>query len=137
MAVVAVEAVATSYTSGGTIDTLFGSPEMANEDHNAASALAGAFAVTEEIVVQPPAPEPISGAPARRASHELSLDNVFKADSVAPAPQPSAFSFDQFFSSPTPAAGVPVADQSQGTPEPASAEDIEQFNSWLQGLKKK
>ena len=88
----------------------------------------------------------ISGRPARAAAKELSLDSVFR-DGGARAPRPSgSFSFDQFFSEG--ASGAPADKPANPTTgghdvvppaEPAerTADDISQFNSWLQGLKQR
>ena len=85
----------------------------------------------------------MSGRPARTAAKELSLDSVFR-DGGARAPRPSgSFSFDQFFSQNTEGdrtsgGGTASQDNPEET-EPAerTADDIEQFNSWLQGLKQR
>ena len=126
--------------SDGSIDALFGQRPVGQDDASAASALAQAFGGGAS---EPPA---ISGRPARAAAGELSLDSVFRDGGARPPRSAQSFSFDQFFSesaaaepAPEPA---PTPTPSQGTgaqPEPAerNADDIEQFNSWLQGLKQK
>ncbi|MBI2795075.1 MAG: tetratricopeptide repeat protein [Gemmatimonadetes bacterium] len=87
--------------------------------------------------------EPLPGNPARPAKSELSLDQVFtEPQPVRPSRRSSAsFSFDQFFSaSPggTPPAGAtPAAPQAPVRPAEQTPEEIEQFQSWLGGLKKK
>ena len=73
----------------------------------------------------------IAGSPARVATKELSLDSVF-SPSQAPA-TPSSFSFDQFFSKDAASGAAPTAAQS-GVDSP---DDVAQFTSWLQGLKRK
>ena len=77
----------------------------------------------------------ISGAPARPAGNELSLDSVFGAEQQAsgpPPPPPSSFSFDQFFANRDAAtsghAGGSVAE---------SAAEVAQFTQWLEGLKRR
>jgi tetratricopeptide (TPR) repeat protein len=119
---------------GGTIDALFGDGRVATPEESAAATLAGAYGVDA------PEPEtpPITGAPARRATEELSLDNVFRGPQPS-APTPAAgFSFDQFFAGGTPAQGTPVREAPDGSQQPESVDaDIEQFNSWLEGLKKR
>ena len=117
-------------TVGGSIDALFSGADASTVDSTAASTLAQAFA--------PEAPEtpPLQGMPAHRAPDELSLDHVFKSNS-APRPETEGegFSFDQFFAddmsdaAPKPGA-EPTSSAGQGT------DDIAQFNSWLNGLKK-
>jgi tetratricopeptide (TPR) repeat protein len=124
----------------GSIDALFGERSVNQADASAASALAQAFGGAQK---ESPA---ISGRPARAAAGELSLDSVFRDGGARPPRSAQSFSFDQFFSesaaSEPAASSGPVATPSQGTgaqPEPAerNADDIEQFNSWLQGLKQK
>jgi len=82
---------------------------------------------------------------ARPAGSELSLDHVFRetprrgAEKRREAP---AFSFDQFFSDGASSRGT---SESPATPTPSEGveaggdqgADIEQFNAWLEGLKKK
>ena len=78
----------------------------------------------------------MAGNPARRAQDELSLDHVFRERAnVADRGQP-AFSFDQFFSQNAgERAGAAPADQA-GAPTASPDDDIQQFNAWLEGLKK-
>lgn len=94
-------------------------------DERAAQTLATAFAING-------ASASLSGAPARPASSELSLDTVFGgARSAAPSgPPPSSFSFDQFFAN----RDAGVGSERTGT-ERESAEDVAQFTQWLEGLK--
>ncbi|HEU4988395.1 MAG TPA: tetratricopeptide repeat protein [Gemmatimonadaceae bacterium] len=124
--------------AGGSIDSLFGSAGVSGEDQGAAAALAGAFgAVVEEDEGRTPS-TPIEGAPARRASGELSLDSVFREPGAGGAQPAQGFSFDKFFANPTPAMGSPAAPTPPLGQAPASPDDdIEQFNSWLDGLKKR
>ena len=123
----------TSQPSGGTIDALFGNQPIGTSEDTAASALAQAFGAGSA------APQ-ITGNPARQASGELSLDSVFR-DGASRGPRASqGFSFDQFFSQNTEGEQTSDGRTSQEVPMPGepsekSAEDIEQFNSWLQGLK--
>jgi tetratricopeptide (TPR) repeat protein len=87
-----------------------------------------------ESTFDAPVAPPTTGTPAHRASNELSLDHVFKANSARPESN-RAFSFDQFFSE-------EAGEQPSPSPEPAtephsdSDDDIAQFNAWLSGLKK-
>ena len=127
-------------TGTGSIDALFGERSVDQADASAASALAQAFSGEQK---DSPA---ISGRPARAAAGELSLDSVFRDGGARPPRSAQSFSFDQFFSesaaSEPSATPGPAATPSQGIgaqPEPAerNADDIEQFNSWLQGLKQK
>ncbi len=96
----------------------------------AASMLAEAFAADE------PGASPLKGLPAHRAAKELSLDQVFRSNTPAAGTDAGgAFSFDRFFAEgsveQTPPPSAEPASSSAG-----SADDIEQFNAWLSGLKK-
>ncbi len=117
--------------AASSLSGLFGNRGVRVEDEAAALALSALYtngdASTSAV---------IAGKPTRAASDEFSLDHVF-----ADAPRRSAelrrsqsFSFDQFFSDggATPGAGAPPPSAA----EPREA-DIAQFNSWLEGLKKK
>ncbi len=132
----ALERVARMRTPDGSIDALFGNRPPGTSEDSAASALAQAFGGDAE------APSAISGRPAHAASGELSLDSVFRDGPARPPRTSQSFSFDQFFRGAENRA-------STGTPQRTSSEvpmpgdiaaehgedDIEQFNSWLQGLK--
>lgn len=122
---------------GGSIDGLFGAAGVSMEDQEAASTLAGAFGAVEAGSVPTPT-TPMTGAPARRATEELSLDSVFREPSESHTPERGGFSFDRFFSGGTPALGSAAAEATPrgGAPE-SPDDDIEQFNSWLDGLKKR
>ena len=118
----------TSAANGGTIDELFaaaGSAEGAlDDDLAAADTLAQAFAPE-------PTGDPMRGQPARPAATELSLDRVFRQPTPAHAGEGGGFSFDQFF------AGERTDDSDASAPgAPPDPDDIEQFNAWLNGLKK-
>jgi tetratricopeptide (TPR) repeat protein len=122
---------------GGSIDALFTGAEASDADEEAASRLAGAFARGEsEHQARGEGDQPMAGNPARRAQDELSLDHVFRERAnVADRGQP-AFSFDQFFSQNAgERAGAAPADQT-GAPTASPDDDIQQFNAWLEGLKK-
>jgi tetratricopeptide (TPR) repeat protein len=111
----------------GSIDALFGGAAASPSEAAAASTLQEAFATDG------PETAPLRGVPAHAASSELSLDHVFKGN-APPPPDNDGFSFDQFFAdemSDTPSSATgesPVASQ--------PADDIAQFNAWLNGLKK-
>ena len=124
-----------SLTPGGSVDALFGGATVSGDDERAARALAGVFTTGEMSAVQ----EPVQGRPTRAASTEISLDHVFRDESPKAAPRRSAgFSFDQFFSESAggSAPATPAPQPGPGAPPDASG-DIEQFNAWLEGLKKK
>ncbi len=132
-----------SVRRGGSVDALFGDSPASASDEAAASVLAGGFGgvpegqtAGEEARIATPA-DPMEGAPARRANEELSLDSVFREPERPPAPHAQGFSFDRFFANPTPALGAPATEApAEGQPA-ESDDDIEQFNSWLDGLKKR
>ena len=120
------------------IAALFGNGVVAPEDEGAAMSLALAFwdlnggsraASSEE-------PPPISGAPARPASNELSLDTVFGGGETPPA-APSSFSFDQFFSQRAAAEHGGAAGTGGAAAGAAAPDDVAQFTQWLEGLKRR
>jgi tetratricopeptide (TPR) repeat protein len=126
--------------TGGSIDALFGAGNVSIKDQEAATTLAGAFGSVEEEAASSSATPttPMAGAPARRATEELSLDSVFRGPTSGGASQPAGFSFDRFFSSGTPAQASPATEgPASGPGSDAPDDDIEQFNSWLDGLKKR
>ena len=114
---------------------------MQSEDAEAAEMLAGAFGPPQPVT--PTSTPQYPGQPARAASSELSLDNVFKD-----TPRKSGafrttggFSFDQFFSDDAAGREKDEADEKKpatpgGARETSSGEEA-QFSSWLEGLKKK
>jgi hypothetical protein len=120
---------------GGSIDALFGHRPSGSSEDSAAAALAQAFGSGSE-------PTPLAGNPTRPAAGELSLDSVFREGSRTPRSS-QAFSFDQFFSQNvegdrTSGGGRPSQETpAAGEPAERSEDDIEQFNSWLQGLKQR
>jgi tetratricopeptide (TPR) repeat protein len=121
---------------GGSIDALFTGAEASDADEEAASRLADAFSKEEKAEEEEKEQQPIVGQPARRAQDELSLDHVFRERSNAGERTQPAFSFDQFFSqSATERTSNAPADQ-PGTPSGSPDDDIQQFNAWLEGLKK-
>jgi hypothetical protein len=125
-----------SASTGGSIDALFGNKPAARTEDSAASALSQAFGGAPE------AAPPISGNPARPATGELSLDSVFREAGARGPRNSQGFSFDQFFSQNADGdrtSGGPSSQENPAPGEPAerTADDIEQFNSWLQGLKQR
>jgi tetratricopeptide (TPR) repeat protein len=135
-----LERGAATQGAGGSIDALFGTRPSSTSEDSAASALAQAFGGSAEPAGAPPV---LTGRPARAAAGELSLDSVFRDAPPRPPRATQNFSFDQFFAPDGAAASAPAASAPANDPaaptEPAerSADDIEQFNSWLQGLKPK
>jgi len=121
--------------TGGSIDALFGNRPAATTEDSAASALSQAFGGTAEA-------PPITGNPARPATGELTLDSVFREGGARGPRNSQGFSFDQFFSQTAEGdrtTGGPSSQENPASGEPAerTADDIEQFNSWLQGLKQR
>lgn len=130
-------------TVGGSIDHLFSNPAVSSGDEEAASTLADAFEPSSHPAADAPrdaAAADIRGQPARQAATELSLDAVFREPtSTARRSSTPSFSFDQFFSDGASDRGTAPATPEQGGPAQgggAGTDDIEQFNAWLEGLKK-
>jgi hypothetical protein len=121
---------------GGSIDALFAGAAPSRDDVAAASTLADAFSGGPGATPE----APIGGRPAHPATTELSLDSVFRdgaGGGVASGRGPSGVSYDQFFSQPTQPAVSNTDAPSAATPAAGGSDDIEQFNAWLQGLKKR
>jgi hypothetical protein len=120
---------ATEYATEASFDGLFGGAPADEADLVAATSYAEAFAT------EGPDTLALRGMPAHRASSELSLDTVFKADQPTPASGNGAtFSFDQFFSGELADAAPRVGGAERSASAPP--DDIAQFNAWLTGLKK-
>ena len=118
------------------LDSLFPGGARGDVDDTMASLLAGGYREDEA------ADDPLRGVPAHRATGELSLEHVFgdqpgsdvRASAEATPPGGHGF-LNQFF-----AAGTSGGDAEDGGVPPSEAqaspaEDIEQFNAWLQGLR--
>jgi len=117
-------------TVGGSIHNLFNEAEHPSTNH-------GPMAASTPQERAEPEPAPIRGRPSTPAATELSLDHVFRhATPAAGNASQSGFSFDQFFSQQA------QQEVSASDTQPASdagggqADDIQQFNAWLEGLKK-
>jgi tetratricopeptide (TPR) repeat protein len=122
----------------GSIDALFAGAAASREDTAAASALADAFPAGAASGAG--TDSQIGGRPAHPAATELSLDHVFRDGGSPPPPSgraPATVSYDQFFSQPGASAGAGSQEPGGGGAPPSGADDIEQFNAWLQGLKKR
>jgi hypothetical protein len=126
-------AAAPTERTGGSIDARFGNQHVGAVEDSAASALAQAFAAESEAT-------PLTGNPTRPASGELTLDSVFR-EGPRGARAAQGFSFDQFFSQNVEgdktSGGSSEELPADGEPAQRSEDDIEQFNSWLQGLKQR
>jgi tetratricopeptide (TPR) repeat protein len=120
-----------SETVSGSLGALFSGADASENDDRAAQTLADAFASDG------PETTPLQGVPAHRASSELSLNHVFKGTT----PQRSSsggedFSFDQFFTEEVSASPETESSESAAAQAGEGADDIAQFNAWLNGLKK-
>jgi len=81
-------------------------------------------------------PMPLPGRPSKPAASELSLDHVFRHATPASGNASHSFSFDQFFSQQA-QQDVAASDAAPSAEESAGlSDDIQQFNAWLEGLKK-
>ena len=132
----AIERAAAMRTPTGSIDAMFGNRPAGTSEDSAAAALAQAFGG------EPAAPSVIAGRPARAATGELSLDSVFRDGPARPPRTSQSFSFDQFFSGSAERVSGSTPQRTSAelaipgeAPAERSADDIDQFNSWLQGLK--
>ena len=130
----AIERAAAMRTPDGSISALFGNRTPGTSEDSAAAALAQAFGG------EAAAPLGIAGKPAHAASGELSLDSVFRDGPARPPRTSQSFSFDQFFTGGGERERTPPRISSEiampaEAPAERSVEDVEQFNSWLQGLK--
>jgi hypothetical protein len=119
----------------------------------------GASPLNSAFAVSAPDPDP-QGEPTRAAADDLSLDQVFGDDAPGPAgrptpasgpeaaapapPAPGGFSFDEFFNaggapapggSPAAPNSAPRASGSRARPPIEEDGDLDQFQSWLKGLK--
>jgi tetratricopeptide (TPR) repeat protein len=104
---------------------LFSNAAISSDDEGAALVLALAF--TELHNGSPlPGASLTEGAPAHRASKELSLETVFGSGHAAAG---ASVSYDQFF------AQRPSGGQSPGAVDPK--DDVAHFTKWLEGLKRR
>jgi tetratricopeptide (TPR) repeat protein len=121
-------------TSSGSIDALFGGKAPSRDDAAAASTLADAFGGGSGGGA---ADAQMGGRPAHQATTELSLDHVFRDGGNVGGRGQSPVSYDQFFAQPAPSAAPSTESTSASAPPTTGSDDIEQFNAWLQGLKKR
>jgi hypothetical protein len=119
-----------------TVDALFAGAAVSSDDEAAAKTLSGAFAAVAPQGHERSTDAAPGGRPTRAAASELSLDHVFREPPQRPSGgrERGEFSFDQFFSSESEAI---ASDDAAEKEEPRGSDDITQFNSWLEGLKKK
>jgi hypothetical protein len=132
--------------ASGSLDALFAGASVKSADDAAASMLAGAFAAPDGRDTSAPTPPttPQRGQPTRAASTELSLDHVFRDSprKSGAVRQTGGFSFDQFFADNAANTKPNTAPSSDTDETPAvgsekNDDEVGQFTSWLQGLKKK
>lgn len=119
----------------GSVDALFPGPRS-EPDEAMAALLSTAYRLDDQTG------GPLRGVPAHRATGELSLEHVFGGQSefdVAPAQRAPTLTdrgfFDQFFAGSVSPQGDDDAEALPSDDQVSPTEDIEQFNSWLQGLK--
>jgi hypothetical protein len=80
---------------------------------------------------------PLPGRPTQPAVTELSLDYVFRhVTPAAGTPGQPNFSFDQFFSQEAQQDAATSGGEPSREPTTDESDDIQQFNAWLEGLKK-
>jgi hypothetical protein len=113
-------------TVRGSLDALFTGADAASA------------ATSKKPVPVPPVPQsvetpPLEGAPAHKASSELSLDHVFKKGRTSDADR---LSFDQFFAEHLVEGSAKSGTEPKASPR-QGADDVAQFNNWLNRLKKK
>jgi hypothetical protein len=83
------------------------------------------------------AEQPLPGRPSTPAATELSLDHVFRhATPASGTSAHSSFSFDQFFSQQAQQDVAASDAEPSGAESAGLSDDIQQFNAWLEGLKK-
>jgi len=110
------------------------------------SPMEAAFAAGESEPESAPPPIPVRetevpGQPARQATDQFSLEQIFGApkppvaEAAPPPPAPSlGSSFDEFFGAGT--QGTESARPREGKPPRQSEDDLSAFNAWLHGLKR-
>ena len=128
-------AASTASTVGGSIHNLFTDAEQrrpADQTRQTNHDAVAASSTHDRSETE----QPLPGRPATPAANELSLDHVFRHATPASGAGAQGFSFDQFFSQQA------QQDVAATDAEPANeagagqTDDIQQFNAWLEGLKK-
>ncbi|HKO16525.1 MAG TPA: tetratricopeptide repeat protein, partial [Gemmatimonadaceae bacterium] len=139
-------------TVGGSLDALFGGAERSSESAGASPlelAFLDEIAAPEGVNRRADLSEPqgegaatdqgseLPGRPTKPAETELSLDHVFRKPTPASgSPAQGGFSFDQFFSQQAQEGGESASAEVARDGHPTDGDDIQQFNAWLEGLKK-
>ena len=119
-----------SSTVGGSIHNLFADAEQrGTADQNDQPR----HEANDRAAPEPPLP----GRPSTPAASELSLDHVFRhATPATGSGGQSGFSFDQFFSQQAQQDVAATEAEPSNEGGAGQADDIQQFNAWLEGLKK-
>ncbi|HEX4468624.1 MAG TPA: tetratricopeptide repeat protein [Gemmatimonadaceae bacterium] len=131
-----VRGASSASTVGGSIHNLFAEAEQrgpADQNNQTNHDAIAASAAHDRVEAE----QPLPGRPATPATNELSLDHVFRhATPATGGGAQSGFSFDQFFSQQA-QKDVAAADAEPANEAgPGQGDDIQQFNAWLEGLKK-
>ena len=123
-------------TVGDSLSSLFAAAEKETATHRTTDR-ADLARSTAGPAASAPTGATIAGRPSTPAATELSLDHVFRhATPASGTGSHSSFSFDQFFSQQA-QQDVTAADAEPANEESAGlSDDIQQFNAWLEGLKK-
>ena len=136
----ASRASAANSTIGGSLDALFGGAESARGDTTRSPLEVAFSAEPAELAERPRADDSgaaLRGRPATPAATELSLDHVFRHATPASGGQAQGgFSFDQFFSRQAQDDAATPAQEPAREGEGGESDDVQQFNAWLEGLKK-
>ena len=126
----------TSAASVTSLDQLFAGGTISPEDEHVALAFAQVAGAVEMGAAS------VKGKPTAPAATELSLDSVFRdADADARMTgtvprQSQTLRFDQFFATAGEESEPPPPPVSAPAGEPGSPAELQQFQSWLTGLKK-
>ena len=123
-------------TVGASLHALFADAES---QPSAESVVASAPAAPVDLPLLDTRSDPaqLGGRPATPAATELSLDHVFRhATPASGSGTQSSFSFDQFFSQQAHQDAPSVEAETANEGNAGPSDDIQQFNAWLEGLKK-
>jgi tetratricopeptide (TPR) repeat protein len=126
-------------TSGSVTDSLGALFTSAEQGSTAAASppppRADDFVARSGSEIEDAFPAELPGRPSKPAASELSLDHVFRHATPATG-SPSHFSFDQFFSQQAQQDVAASDSEPSGAQNAGLSDDIQQFNAWLEGLKK-
>ncbi|MFL5616631.1 MAG: tetratricopeptide repeat protein [Gemmatimonadaceae bacterium] len=128
------EPSATRQSVAGSLNTLFGEAEHRTTPAGPPADLG--FGLGNPTNAERPE-QPLPGRPSTPAATELSLDHVFRhATPTSGTSAHSSFSFDQFFSQQAQQDVAASDAEAAGAESAGLSDDIQQFNAWLEGLKK-